>query len=50
MKKLILLLYFGLLYSCSSEEPCEPFPILITSKLSEFTYVSATICGDFFIN
>jgi uncharacterized protein (TIGR02145 family) len=44
MKKL-LLLFVLFVFSCSSEEPCEPTPILTTNDVSDFTDVSATISG-----
>ena len=46
MKKLLYLFAFVLFYSCSSDEPCEPFPILATDDATDLTDVSATIFGS----
>jgi len=45
MKNLILLFSLITLFSCSSEEPCEQFPMLTTDDVSDFNDVSASIYG-----
>ena len=46
MKNLILLFSLITLFSCSTEEPCEPFPILAIDDATDLTDVSANISGS----
>jgi hypothetical protein len=47
MKKLLYSILFITLFGCSdSEIPCEPFPILSISDVTDLTDVSATISGS----
>ena len=44
MKKLLLLSIL-FMFSCTSEEPCEPTPIITTNDVTDFTDVSANVSG-----
>ena len=45
MKKILALLVFTLIYSCSNNDSCEEFPTLETNEITSFTDNSAIISG-----
>ena len=46
MKNLILLISLITLFSCSTEEPCEPSPSFTMEDVADITDVSATVSGS----